>query len=75
MTEPHAVRWSRREVRHELEYSKWHWTLDAQQTLCRIPIPLGLAGTFLPDTDDEIERIDCRKCLRILGKSQKRIGS
>jgi hypothetical protein len=59
---PHAVRWARRAVRNEMEYTGWHWTNDAQFTACGRPIPLGLDGTFVPETDDAPERVTCRQC-------------
>ena len=54
-TEPHAVRWAQREIlgRYEMQYSKWHWTLDASLTLCNRPIQLIADGpALLPETHD-----------------------
>ena len=70
MIEPHAVRWARRELKREesLDYTKWHYTVDASFTACHRPIPIGLEGTFLPETDDLLERVDCLLCQRVLRK-------
>lgn len=58
-----GVRWARRILHREmsLDYTKWHATEDYSFTFCRIPIPLALEGTFLPETDDA-DRIDCLNC-------------
>lgn len=62
---PHAVRWARRTVRNEYEWTRWHWTKDTLLTLCDVPIALANeGGTFLPDTDDDINVVDCKRCLR-----------
>lgn len=67
MEEPHAVRWARRTVRHEWEYSRWHWTQDAHLTLCGRIIPIAMiTGTFLPETDSEEEMVNCRLCRKRL---------
>jgi len=71
-TEPHAVRWARQwdAKLWDYKWTKWHYTLDAMQTLCGAMIPVGLEkGTFLPETDEEASRVDCRKCKRqLMGK-------
>jgi len=61
----HAVRWARRKLKRlmTLDYTKWHGTKDAQLTFCGRPIPLGLEGTFLPETDDDLTRMDCKRCV------------
>jgi hypothetical protein len=71
LTEPHAVRWARRERRRtaSLDYTRWHWTTDASFTACGCPIPIGLAGTFLPETDDE-DRVNCKRCLQKMKSMQ-----
>lgn len=58
-----AVRWATRYLHRDmrLDYSKWHATDDRDFTFCRIPIPLALEGTFLPETEDA-DRIDCLNC-------------
>ena len=64
---PHAVRWARRKVRNEYQWTKWHWTENSMMTLCQVPISLAHeGGTFLPDTDDDIDTVDCHNCLLIL---------
>lgn len=62
--EPHAVRWALRKVRNELDYTRWHYARNADWTLCGHVIRLAVE-TFLPETD-EVERVDCRQCLRRL---------
>jgi hypothetical protein len=62
----HAVRWARRQVRGEMDYTRWHWTIDACFTLCRRPVLIGLDGTYLPETDERKEQVTCRICLRAL---------
>jgi len=66
----HAVRWARRYLHRmmALDYTKWHATRDANLTLCGCSIPLAInGGTFLPETDDELSRVDCKRCIPILG--------
>lgn len=44
-------------------YSKWHWTTDADRTLCGKPIQLlGRGERFLPEDDDEFSTVTCRRC-------------
>jgi len=59
-----AVRWARRVNRFkDKQYTKWHATDgEANFTLCGWAVPLGLDGTFLPETH-EIEKVDCSRCL------------
>ncbi len=33
-TEPHAVRWARRKVRYDYDWTRWHYTVDASFTAC-----------------------------------------
>ena len=67
MTDPHAVRWARRKVRREMDYTKWHWTEDARFTICHRIIGLAFdQGTFLPETSDETEDVTCYFCRRYL---------
>ena len=64
MKDGHALRWARRKIRNEYDYSKWHYTTDAFTTLCNKIIPIALQyGTFFPETDD-IDCVDCKKCLQ-----------
>lgn len=65
--EPHAVRWAKREVRNEPDYTRWHWTTGACLTLCGVLISLISDGwPHLPETDERIEIVDCRRCLAAL---------
>lgn len=68
MIEIHAVRWARRALKRlmTLDYTKWHATRDGDFTFCGILIPIGLRGTFLPETDDWMGRVDCLRCLASL---------
>jgi hypothetical protein len=63
MAKGHAVRWARRKVRGELQYGRWHATSDGRYTACNWSIPLGLPGTFLPETDEDLSRVDCTFCV------------
>jgi hypothetical protein len=64
--ECYAVRWARRMLAwcNEPDWTKWHWTEDGVETLCRWPIRLGAEGSFLPETDEAVERVDCLHCRR-----------
>jgi hypothetical protein len=63
--EPHAVRWALREVRNELQYTRWHWSDVDCWTLCGHVVRLAVA-TFLPETDEDVGRVDCGQCLKRL---------
>lgn len=65
--EPHAVRWTRRMVFNEYDYTRWHYTQDASWTVCGISIPVGIGPKILPETS-EVEDVDCDNCLRIMLK-------
>lgn len=60
---PHAVRWFLRHVGLEERYSKWHHTRDAFWTTCKVPIPVGRGERILPEADDDLDMVDCRRCL------------
>lgn len=69
-SDPHAARWARRRLKRmfDMDWTRWHWTEDARFTACGVSIPIGLdGGTQFPETDDEMSRVDCRRCLRKLG--------
>lgn len=69
---PHAVRWAQRKIqsRFTIQYSKWHWTLDASTTLCGRMITLISDGIgMLPEARDEMDRVTCSRCLKILRES------
>lgn len=72
MTEPHAVRWA---VRYSPApwsddgaiWTKWHWTENANNTLCGLPIIIGRDNAPLfPQTDDRQEQVTCKRCKRKL---------
>ena len=68
-TEPHAVRWAQREIRSrfQTQFSKWHWTTDAMETICGVRIMLISDGpAMLPETYDETERVNCKRCRKML---------
>lgn len=70
--EPHAVRWGLYKIMGgmDIQYTKWHWTTDADMTVCGRPIKLisEKCETVLPETYDEVEKVDCKHCLRKLGR-------
>lgn len=65
-TTPHAIRWALREVKREmrLDYTRWHWTEDADRTVCGRAIPVGGSIAFLPETDERREHVTCKGCKR-----------
>lgn len=72
MSKTFAVKWARRAAPAYLLglwYTKWHATKDnGRFTFCGIPVPLGCAGTFFPETDDDLKKVTCCNCLRLLTK-------
>lgn len=73
MSDIFAVRWARRELKRlaDMDYTKWHASYgDGSFTLCGLCVPIGLAGTFLPETEDELQKVSCRKCTRLLTPRQ-----
>jgi hypothetical protein len=69
MTTPHAVRWARRIVGKEFDYTRWHLTRDASFTVCGRPIKLTFDnGTSLPESNDDLARVTCKACLRKEGR-------
>lgn len=65
VTTPHAVRWAQRDVlsRFETEFSKWHWTTNATDTLCGRKIMLISDGpAMLPEANDDARTVDCKQC-------------
>lgn len=75
LTKPHAVRWARRKVKNEMDYTRWHWTTDARFTICGTPIPVGLKGTLLPELCEQSDVVDCKRCEGWLGHEQEQAGS
>ena len=62
---PHAVRWAKRKTRLGAEWTKWHFTRDGNQTLCRHVIPIISKDALLPEFEEGeegIERVDCMRC-------------
>lgn len=58
----HAVRWITSFKGKVFEqYSKWHWTANANRTLCGRIIPL-IKFDKLPEANDMVERVDCTVC-------------
>ena len=69
--DPHAVRWYRRWIKRDFrkEWGRWHWTDDADMTVCGIRIRIGIeGGSFLPETDDEVQTVTCKRCLAVLSR-------
>lgn len=62
-TEPHAVMWQTGQVGLIEQYSKWHWTDDANKTLCGRRL-----AAVLPKCDDLPSRVTCKQCKAILLK-------
>jgi hypothetical protein len=72
-TTPHAVRWAQRELKHcfGMQYSRWHWTKNAVETVCGTRIQLIADGpAMLPETDERMGKVTCRRCLRLLPNSE-----
>ena len=62
----HAVRWAKRIVRADVQFSRWHITNDAHQTLCHLSIPLiSETEPSMPETSDNLAVADCKQCKRI----------
>lgn len=62
----HAVRWWRRCVRGDPDWTRWHLSRNADVTLCGQRIPLAIqGGSFLPETDEDPARATCRRCRRV----------
>ena len=76
-TTPHAVRWAQREIfgRYEMQYSRWHWTTDASNTICGRPIQLIADGpALLPETYDDPEKVTCKRCRALLAANVELTG-
>ena len=64
----HAVRWATRTLKRmfSVEYTKWHWTIDARLTLCGRPIVIfRVEDAVFPDTYDDPDRIECERCKKL----------
>ena len=69
----HAVRWVVRISVAMLNteiFSKWHWTDDANVTLCGRHIPCMTKYATMPEFDDEDTQVDCKYCKNILKKRE-----
>lgn len=68
----HAVRWAlyKEMGGMEIHYTKWHWTTNTDTTVCgrRINLVNEKTQSVLPQTDDEIEAVNCKHCLKQLGR-------
>lgn len=60
--DPHAVRWARAKRDGETTFTRWHWTRDSYWTACGRMIAIGREVAFLPETDEDRARVDCRLC-------------
>jgi len=62
--DPHAVRWyNRKDKYNNPQWTKWHYTEDSTKTACGRYIGMAISGgSFLPDTDDNLDRINCQQC-------------
>lgn len=62
--DPHAVRWYNRRDRYgNPQWTKWHYTTDALTTACGRYVNLAIeGGSFLPDTDENLDKVDCKYC-------------
>ena len=60
----HAVRWVVGERLGGMMqiYSRWHWALNESWTACGRPIAMGTKLSFLPETNDKIEKVECKQC-------------
>lgn len=71
---PHAVCWAQRYIRPKrgmygrnfgVQWTKWHWTIDANWTLCGLMVTLGTDKCpEMPQTTPRPSAVDCCHCLR-----------
>lgn len=70
----HAVRWPIRYIRRSLntiQWTKWHWTLDGNFTMCDRPITLLPDNCpVMPESSDDISKVDCKLCKTALRKRE-----
>ena len=66
-TDPHAVRWCQYDSKYGMgdRWSKWHWTTDANETLCGTHIPICVKN-LAPETDSSETKVTCKSCQNIL---------
>lgn len=71
----HAVRWGKYILKRDgnsTVYTKWHGSYDSEYTLCNRPITvISDKWPFLPETDEELDTIDCKYCISILNRMKK----
>lgn len=68
--EPHVVWWGlRKGALGIISYTKQHYTLDGEVTLCGRRILVGGNITFFPLTDDDPNQVTCKTCVARLLKS------
>ena len=72
--EPHAVRWAQREIKSQFttQYSKWHWTTDANLTLCGRHIMLISGLAMLPETHEDAGKVTCERCKVLLVRAREK---
>lgn len=78
MNEQYAVRWAIRPLKRmwSICWTKWHWTLNGDFTLCGRPIVIGREDVpMLPECDDRQERIDCVVCKKRLARRSAKLVS
>jgi hypothetical protein len=61
-TDRYAVRWALTARDGEITYTRWHWASNENWTACGRMIAIGRDLAFLPETDEQPERVDCRLC-------------
>ena len=61
----HAVRWAKRREAYDTAWTKWHWTTDANTTLCGRQIIIIRDDCPMPEASDEIGVVDCKICLKM----------
>lgn len=65
--EPAATRWATREVRGDLDWTRWHYTEGNHLfTACGRPVQIFTADGS--PQQSHLGDIDCRRCLSIVGE-------
>lgn len=69
---PHAVRWARRELKSlsDMDWTRWHYSSNADWTACGTMIRVGLDGTALPETAN-VSQVDCKRCRKAMDEAMK----
>jgi len=49
---------------NEPDWTQWHASADSCVTLCGLIIVIATEAAFMPDTDDDMARVRCHRCLR-----------